>query len=109
VWNVGAALRAGRTLLSELSFPLTHSGSCRLALPDVYMSVALSAVKTISVGRFPPGDSAGDPLYSEDPVLLFFGCYDGTGCCIDVRDTQTAMIFQHSRSQLDSSCRTESS
>jgi hypothetical protein len=63
------------------------------------MTIALSAVRTVTAGRLPPNDANGDPLFDHDPFILFFGCYDGTICVVDVRDPQLPFEYQHSRSR----------
>lgn len=59
---------------------------CYTVLPSVYMTVSMSCIRSIAVGRCPPTDAAGQPCFSDDPFYLVAGSYDGTTVLVDMRD-----------------------
>ncbi|ORY26711.1 hypothetical protein BCR39DRAFT_560442 [Naematelia encephala] len=80
VWDIGDALRTGPD---------------ELPLPSTYFPIAFSAIRTLAVGRHPPSDINGKPMYDEDPFHVIFGAYDGTTTLLDMRDpTQFVELYR---------------
>lgn len=66
----------------------------------MYLCVAQSSVKSITVGRVPPRDDAGTVDYIGDPINVVAGCWDGTAIYIDLRDPDCTQEIISTRSEL---------
>ena len=73
-----------------------------VVLPSIYVSVALSCIRSVAVGRMPPADHTGQPRFGEDPFYLVVGSYDGSTSIIDMRDPLHTVELNRARCEYDS-------
>jgi transcription factor C subunit 6 len=66
-------------------------------LPDMYLTLALSSIRSIAAGRCPPTDAHGALDYAGESVYLAFGSYDGTAGVVDLREPGTVLELNRSR------------
>ncbi|WWD19510.1 hypothetical protein CI109_103971 [Kwoniella shandongensis] len=70
-----------------------ESGNSDDLLPSVYTTIAVSAIRSLAVGRTPPSDSQLD----SDPIYVVMGSYDGSTYILDLRDPLYPVKLNHSR------------
>jgi transcription factor C subunit 6 len=66
-------------------------------LPAMYLTLALSSIRSIAAGRTPPTDAAGALDYTGEAVYIAFGSYDGTTGVVDLRDPGNVIELNRSR------------
>lgn len=79
---------------------LRSSMLTRSALPCLYLTLSNASIRSIAVGRFPPGDANGDPQWGADPTYLVYGAYDGSFGIVDLRDPDCPIELNRSRGGL---------
>ena len=100
MWDIAEALRTKQKEESELYTFLSvdlASTADTVVLPHMYLSIAQSCVSSLATGRVPPADSAGEPVYDQDPRFLVVGSWDGTATLLDMRDPGHPVLLQRQR------------
>jgi len=88
-WMTGSRIVAGLSNGHVVAWDVVDalkSPSDPPPLPALYIPVAQSSVRSIAMGRVPPGDEEGTPQFTGDPIYLVCGSYDASAVLVDLRD-----------------------